>query len=66
MGYLLRKAANREWKQARRKKVYCNQQRSKLSWRSEGHFDIRHGDTELGVFPTGFLPCFGDYSQVTD
>jgi hypothetical protein len=27
MGYLLRKSANRDWNQPRKKEVYCNQQR---------------------------------------
>ena len=29
------------------------------NWRSEEHFDIRHGDAELGVCPAGFHSCFG-------
>jgi hypothetical protein len=28
------------------------------------HFGIGHGDTEFGICPVGFLPCFGDYSNL--
>lgn len=42
----------------REREVCCSQQ-TESSWRSEEHFDIRHGDGEFGGFPTGFLPCFG-------
>ena len=31
--------------------------KSNWSWRSEDHFDIRHGDTEHGVCPAIFLHC---------
>ena len=33
--------------------------KAKMSYRSEEHFDIRHGDVEFGVFPAGFWSCFG-------
>jgi hypothetical protein len=42
MGYLLRKA-NREWNQPR-KKEFVAATKMKKQWRSENHFDIRHGD----------------------
>jgi hypothetical protein len=54
-GYLLRKAANREWKQPRRKKFVAVNKVEKRSWRSEDHFDIRHGDAEFGGCPAAFL-----------
>ena len=60
MGYMLRKAANREWNQPRRKTKQST--KMKKEWRSEDHFDISHGDAEFGVCPAGFLSCFGDYS----
>ena len=53
-GYLLRKAANREWKQPKGKK-FAAVNKDEKSWRSEEHFDIRHGDAEFGVCPAGFL-----------
>jgi hypothetical protein len=59
MGYMLRKAANREWNQPRRKQfVSVNKDEKGV----EICFDISHGDAEFGVCPAGFLPCFGDYS----
>ena len=61
MGYMLRKAANREWNQPRRKQFVAVNKYEK-EWRSEDCFDISHGDAEFGVCPAGFLPCFGDYS----
>jgi hypothetical protein len=64
MVYLLRKAANREWNQLRRKKFVAVKKikKKKRSCRSVDHFDIRHRDAEFGVCPAGFLSCFGDYS----
>jgi hypothetical protein len=61
MGYLLRKAANREWKQPRWKKLLQSTKMNR-SRRSEDQFDIRHEDVEFGVCLDGFLSCFGDYS----
>ena len=58
VGYLPRKAANREWNQPNRKK-YIAINKVKWSWRSEELFDIRHGDAEFGVFPDNFQSCFG-------
>ena len=58
VGYLLRKAANREWKQSKRKK-YVSVNKAERSWRSEEHFDIRHGDAEFGVCPARFWSSFG-------
>lgn len=52
VGFLQRKAASREWKQPKRKCVAVN--KAERSWRSEEHFDIRHGDPEMGVCPAGF------------
>lgn len=58
MGYLLRRAANREWSQPKRKKCVAVN-KAKRGWRSEEGFDIRHGDAEFVVYPTGFQSCFG-------
>ena len=60
-GYLLRKAANREWNQPRRKKFVAVNKDEK----GVGDLrlpDIRHRDAEFKVCPVGFLSCFGDYS----
>jgi hypothetical protein len=53
MEYLPRKAANREWTQSRRKK-FVAVNKDERSWRSEKHFDIRHGDAKFGVCPARF------------
>ena len=53
VGHLLRKAANREWNQPKRKK-FVAVNRAERSWRSEGCFDVRHGDAEFGVGSAGF------------
>ena len=58
MGFLPRKAANREWNQPKRKKCVAVNNVEK-SWRSEERFDIRHGNAEFGVCPAGFRSCFG-------
>lgn len=58
MSSLVRKTANREWNQPKRKK-FIAVNKDERSWRSEEHFDIRHGDAEFGVLPAGFLSCFG-------
>lgn len=55
MGYLLRKTANREWNQP---KKFVEVNKDERGWRFEEDFD-RHGDTEFGIFPAGFLSCFG-------
>ena len=57
VGYLPRRAANREWNQPKRKKCAAVS-KAELSWRSEEHLDIRHGDAEFGVCPAGFQSCF--------
>ena len=46
--------------QSKRKK-YVAVNKAERNWRSEEHFDIRHGDTEFGVCPAGlaFWFCFG-------
>jgi hypothetical protein len=54
MGYLLRKAANREWNQPKRKK-YVAANPTERTWRSEEPFDIRHGDAGFGVFAANFV-----------
>ena len=46
VGHLLRRAANREWKQPKRMKWFTVN-KAERSWRSEEHFDIRHGSLEL-------------------
>ena len=46
MGYMLRKAANREWNQPRRKQL-LQSTKMKKEWRSEDRFDISHGDESL-------------------
>ena len=50
IGYLLRRAANREQKQPREKK-YCIVNTTEWNWRSEESFDIPHGDAEFGSCP---------------
>jgi len=44
----------------------CNQRRSKESWRSEDHVDIRHGDAEFKVYPAGFLSSVGVTGKCLD
>jgi hypothetical protein len=51
VGNLPRKAAHREWNQEGERSVLGN--KAERSWRSEEHFDISHGDAELGVCPAG-------------
>jgi hypothetical protein len=58
VGYLPRKAANREWNQPRRKK-FVEVNKDKRSWRSEESFNIKHGDIGFGVCPADFLSYFG-------
>jgi len=43
MGYLPRKAANREWNQLE-KEVCLQSTKMKEEWRSKDHFVIRHGE----------------------
>ena len=45
--YLLRKAANREWDQPKRKNCVAVN-------KAERNLDIKHGDAEFGVCPAGF------------
>ena len=33
--------------------------KAERSWRSEEHFEIRHGDAELVVYLASFWSCFG-------
>ena len=61
MGYMLRKADNREGNQPGESSL-LQSTKMKKEWRSEDSFDISHGDAEFGVFTADFLPCFGDYS----
>jgi hypothetical protein len=48
MGYLLRRATNREWEQFKRKKCVAVN-KAERSWGSEKHFDVRYGDAMFGV-----------------
>ena len=55
MEYLLREAANREWNQAKRMEFFApecqiSQHQSTGLKRSEECSDIRHGDSEFGVW----------------
>jgi hypothetical protein len=57
VGYLLKKAAIKEWKgPIGEKSVAVN--KAEGSWGSEEHFDITHGEEEFGVCPAVFV-CFG-------
>ena len=47
MGNLPKKAAHREWNQPKRKKIVAVNKAER-----------RHGDTEFGVCPAGFLSYF--------
>ena len=58
VGNLPKKTGKREWNQFKRKKCVAVN-KAERSWRSEEHFDIRHGDTEFGVCPAGFWSRFG-------
>ena len=58
LGYLQRKAANRECNQPRRKKCVAVNKHER-SWSSEEHVIIRHGDAEFGVSSAGLWPCLG-------
>jgi hypothetical protein len=62
MGYLLRKAANREWNQPRRKKpVAVNKDEKGVEiWRPLWHQPWR---CRVWSLPAGFLSFFGDYSS---
>lgn len=51
------KTASREWNQPKIK-TFVAVNKNERSWRPDDHFDIRYGDTEFGVLPAGFLPCF--------
>ena len=57
MGYMLRRATNREWKQPKRKK--CGVVKKAEKWRFGEGFDIGHGDAEFGVCPAEFWSSFG-------
>ena len=46
IGYLSRRAANREWNQPKRKKC-VSVNKAERSWRSEEYFDIRHSIQSL-------------------
>lgn len=60
MGYLWRRAANREWKQPKTKECAAVS-KAEQSWRSEGCFAIRHGDAEFSV---SLYPVFSHYSPI--
>jgi hypothetical protein len=53
MGYLSRKLLTVLGTSTRENCVAVNQ--AKRNWRSEEHFDLRHGDVEFIVFPAGFF-----------
>ena len=57
IGYLPRRAANKELNLPKRKKCVAVN-KDERSWRSEEHFDIRHGDAEFEVCPVNFQSCF--------
>lgn len=52
ISYLPRGAGSQVWNQPKRKK-YVAVNQAERSWRYEQLFDIRHGDTEFGVYPVG-------------
>ena len=61
VSYLLKKAANREWNQLKRKKFVTDNKCEK------GVGDLKivlTSDIEIqfSVCPATFLPCFGDYT----
>ena len=60
MRNLSRILANREWNQNKREKCVAVN-KAERSWRSEEHFDIRHGDAESGVCPVGFSLALVQY-----
>ena len=53
LGYLPRKATDREWNQTKTKKCTVVNNTEK-SWRREEHFDTRYRDAESGVCQAGF------------
>ena len=57
MGQLPRRAADWVWSQPKRKKD-VPVKKAERTWRSEEHFDIRHGDAEFGICPAAFWHCF--------
>ena len=65
---LLRRAANREWNQPKRKKCAAVN-KAERSWRSEERFDIRHGDAvwslsswlSVCLWSSISLPCLLPY-----
>ena len=60
VGHLLRRAANREWKQPKRKKCVAVN-KGERSWRPEESFHNRQEDVEFGVCPAGFRTCLTQY-----
>jgi hypothetical protein len=57
MGYLLSKAANREWNLLKSKKL-VRVNKDERTRRSEECFDIRRGGAKLGVCTGGFWSWF--------
>ena len=55
-----RRAANREWNQLEKEKCVAVCKAGKV-WRSEEHFNIRHGNAEFRVCPAGFGSYFVEY-----
>lgn len=48
----------REWNQLKRK-MCVSANKVEWTWRSEEHFNIRHGDSIWSLHPAGFQTCFG-------
>ena len=57
VGYLLRRAATREWNQLKREKCAAITP-AERSWSSEECFDIRQ---KYRIYSEGFCYCFGQY-----
>ena len=60
MGYLLKKAANREWKHSKRQKCVSFNTAEK-NWIVEENFGIRHGDAKFGVCQLVFCLALFQY-----
>lgn len=58
MGYLMRRAANREQKQ-HEKETCVAVIKAEWSWSFEECFDVRHGNAEFGVYLVGLCSLFG-------
>ena len=58
VGESLRRAANWEWNQPKKKKCVAIN-KAERSWKSEECFDITHLNAEFAVFSGGFFFFFG-------